>query len=547
VRYGGWFALALISLGASLAFGQGAPPADQSGPPTEQTRPLTPEEERDRQIKQFDPLAKDSTDQNSTDKAAREAQQRSAQEQKPLPGSVADSDRQKALEKAGPRVASGDETEVERATDPEYTGPAVLSRSYTVYQPLISQDVKWQETFGINTAVDTGAYGVAAANGQVSYPLLYSTQTTFSLRARHAWRKEELAVTFGATDSHYFGGGTTIPNYSGGNYNLTVNYRQILTPHLSVAIIGSGVLYSQNYALENPNGAQTDVANISIASSPNIQIFDNGSKQFTTSVNFTYQQTARLSYSGGIGYFGIERNAPGFLGTTGQQAQGDLNYRLTKKTTVGLYYSWNYYLIAHGSGTTYTNTAGLIYSYALGRSVQLRLRAGGSQVETLGLQLVPIDPTIAALLGQAAGLIDSYQKFRTTDISAQIIKDFGSRRTASISYARGISPGNGIYQASEQESIGAGFNTLLWRRYAVTLTAGHDQLKSVAQTLGTYGSKSVSFGVSRALGHGLSMNFGATARRLDITNVAFIPLHDQYRITTGISYTPGEGHLLPRI
>ena len=88
---------------------------------------------------------------------------------------------------------------------------------------------------------------------------------------------------------------------------------------------------------------------------------------------------------------------------------------------------------------------------------------------------------------------------------------------------------------------------MILRRYRVSVTAGHDTLKSVAQTLGTYGSSSVGVSVGRSIGHGLSMNFSTTWRRLDITNAIFVPLHDQYFISTGISYSPGEGRLIPRI
>lgn len=237
----------------------------------------------------------------------------------------------------------------------------------------------------------------------------------------------------------------------------------------------------------------------------------------------------------------------GFLGTTGEQARGDINYRWSKKTTIGTYYSYNYYLIPDGEGNTHTNTLGLIYSYAFNRSMQLRLRGGLSQVQSVGFQVIQVNPAIAFLLGETAGIIDAYTKFTTTDISAQFIKDFGSNRTASLSYARGISPGNGVYQASEQESIGASFHTLVRRYYTVSVSAGRDTLKSVAQTLGTYGSKSAGFTVGRSLGHGLSLNFSASVRRLDITDAAFAPLHDQYLISTGISYTPGDGRLFPRI
>ena len=86
--------------------------------------------------------------------------------------------------------------------------------------------------------------------------------------------------------------------------------------------------------------------------------------------------TSRLSFSMGTSYFAIDRDSALLLGMTGQQARGDVNYRLTRNTTVGAYYSFSNYLYAHGFGNSDTNTAGLIYSYAFNRTTQLRFEGG---------------------------------------------------------------------------------------------------------------------------------------------------------------------------
>ena len=492
---------------------------------------------------QFDPRAP--APDSDPDQEARDAEKRRNRDQRPLPGSIADTNQQKAADQTGPRISG--QNEIDRSRDPEYTGPAVLSRSYSLNQQLLSRTITWQETFGMSTFFDTGATGSGspAPDGQSTFQSLKGSQMSWSLLGSHSWRKERLSFGFNGSNSHYFGSNQAARNYSGANNGVTLDFRRILTPHLIVSLTGTGTYYSQNYALENPGGAQTDVANINIASSPNIQIFDAGSKQFSTALDFAYQKSARLSFDAGIGYFAIERNAPGYFGTTGQNARGDVTYRLTRRLTVGGYYSWNFYLLPHGAGDTHSNTVGIIYSYAFGRSMQVRFRAGGTEMETVGLTVVRIDPVLARLLGQSAGIIDAYRKLRMSDFSAQLIKDFGSRRSVSFSYARGISPGNGVYQASQQESIGAGITNQLWRDYRISFSGGIDNLKSVAQTLGNYGSKSVSFSASRSLGRRMAMNVSVTMRHVDVTD-AQAPLRNQFRITTGISYSPGEGRLIPR-
>ena len=92
-----------------------------------------------------------------------------------------------------------------------------------------------------------------------------------------------------------------------------------------------------------------------------------------------WQQTARLSFDGGASYFAVERDTPGLLGMTGQQAHTDVNYRLTRQMTVGAYYSLSDYVYPHGFGTSTINTFGGIFSYAFSSTWQLRLRGGTSE------------------------------------------------------------------------------------------------------------------------------------------------------------------------
>jgi hypothetical protein len=311
---------------------------------------------------------------------------------------------------------------------------------------------------------------------------------------------------------------------------------------ISLTLSGSGSIFSQNYVLSTPT-LGPDTADINLASSPNIQIFDNGAKQFASNVDVTWQKTARLSFNLGGGYFGISRDSPALQGATGQQARGDTSYRLTRQTTIGAYYSFSHYLYPHGSGNSGTNTFGAIYSYAFSKSMQIRVREGVSRIETLGLQTVQIDPAIAALLGASTGIVDTYTKIWTSDISAQLIKDFRGGKTAFISYARGVSPGNGVFQTSRQESIGTGLNATILRRYSAALSIGRDTLSAVTQNLGNYQSEYGRISLSRNFRGGITANFTGEFRHFDILN--FASVRNQVRISTGVTWSPVEGRLWP--
>jgi hypothetical protein len=312
--------------------------------------------------------------------------------------------------------------------------------------------------------------------------------------------------------------------------------------------VGSGSILAQNSVLENQPVGPGTIANINIASSPNIQIFDVGTKQFTSQADLTWQLTSRLSFSMGTSYFGIERDSALLLGVTGQQARGDVNYRLTRKMTVGAYYSFNHYLYPDGFGNSATNTAGLIYSYAFNRTTQLRFRGGLSSVQSLGLETVTINPAIATLLGESSGVIDSYITYRTTDFSAQFVKDFrGGRRTASLAYARGVSPGNGVFQTSQQESISGNLTAKVFRNYSLTIGAGRDTLTSITvsaiQNLGKYQSEYGRISLGRTYRRGIGVSLTAEYRYFDFDVLGY--LRNQLRISSGVTWGSGSGRLWP--
>ncbi|HEX4276760.1 MAG TPA: hypothetical protein VHZ74_15490, partial [Bryobacteraceae bacterium] len=481
-------------------------------------------DQRDKEVREVDPLDQSSKEGKKKAETDRKAQKREKPDSSAVPGSIAAEDQDKANQRQGPEVVDEDP---DKAPVQEYTGPAVLSRSYSINRPLIPEQVKWEERLGLSSVYDTGIVRNVNPDGTpAGGSTLTGTMLDWFLAGRHYFRRDMVAVEYTGNMTRYIGPGA----YSGTNQSVTVDYSHVLSRRLTLNVSGLGSILSQNYSLDNPTVGPGSIANVNLASSPNVEIFDTGTKQFTGTADLTWQKSSRLSFSAGTSYFGIDRNSPELLGVTGQQARGDVNYRLTRKTTVGTYYSFSHYLYPHGFGNSQTNSVGLIYSYAFNRTLQIRFRGGVSRVGSLGLQTVPIDPTLAILLGQASGLIDSSQTFKTTDYSAQLIKDFRSGSTVSFAYARGISPGNGVFQTSQQESITANFTARVFRTYTFSFGGGRDTLKSVAEDLGRYQSYDGRISLGRTYRRGIGLSFTVDYRYFDLAQLG--SLRNQLRITS---------------
>jgi hypothetical protein len=504
-------------------------PSPQS--PTSETdpqygqQPLTPAQQREQEIRQFDPLD------NSADQEGREAQRAR---------DAANRSDQDTATRPSPQVTADDDSTDKPAQ--EYNGPEVLSRSYSLNGLAIPEQVKWTETIGFSSVYNTGTGTVTAADGSQSSGALVGTQLNWSLGGRHRFRHDQIGFTYSGNLSRYNGP----DGFNGANNSMAIDYKHVITRRISLNVTASGSILSQNYILSNPVLAPgITIANIDLGTSPNVQITDQGVKQFSTQADITWQKSTRLSFDAGTSYFAIVRDAPGLLGMTGQQVHGDANYRLIRNVTIGSYYSFSYYSYPHGVGTSdiNINTIGGSFSYGFSRSVQLSLRVGLSSIESLGQQTVPIAPAIAALLGQSSGIIDAYSKTLTSDISAQLTKNFRGGRNVSFAFAHGVSPGNGFFQTSEQQTITANVSTPILRDYTLQTSVGWSTLTALGQALSQYASEYATIGLSRKLRRGVTLNFSAQFRHFD--EAGLITTKNQLGISSGLTWGQPGGRIWP--
>lgn len=502
--------------------------------------PYTPAELQEMEIDKYDPMKRDvdpATDPNRLTDRSNPAALPNQKKPEPLPGSIAAMNEQQAAQQRQANGTSLDpEADSAAANGAEYTGPAVLSRSYTLARPMIPRQIQWTGGLSLYYA-RTDGQAPAAANGQTDYRSLSTQNTSYgwSFGGRHIWQRDELGVNYSGGYSHYTQGGL-----NGSNNNLNLDYSHVFSRRISFQFVEGLQDLSQNYSLENPTlQPGNSIANINLATSPNIQLLTSRILQSSSAFSMTFRQTARLSYNLSSSYFIIGRDEG--LGMSGTQYSGDVNYRWTPKTTVGAYYSFTGYQFAHNVSTSDSNSIGLIYSYAINRSTQLQTRLGITRIETLAYSAVPLPPPLAVILGQSSVIINTYSLLKTSDISVQLVHDFHHSRTASLAYAHGESPGNGVLLTSIQQTLSAGFATSFFRR-KIPFSTGliYSTLTSTsAGNVNFYKNETVFVSVSRSLGEGFSV--GTQFNYLQYW-VSGTPLaQHSVQIGASISWSPPEG------
>ncbi len=386
----------------------------------------------------------------------------------------------------------GDETAVSN-TD-VYSGPAMLSRGN---QPAITGAVvdTIQPFFNLTRIYGTGLTGGLSGNDPNA--LQSGIQLGFGLKATHRWRRTTLQIEYQGDYLDYTGlPGYNGPTGNGLNQMVVVTAVSQLRRHLVLSIRQTGGILRQDIG-----GLLLQPAFVESSSTlPTNEPFSNGLKLIDTVATLTYQQTRRLSFSGSIEGSFLRQDSISLVGTNSGILTADMGYRLSNRSTLGLDYSFNHFGYTT-FGSADVNSANLDYSWRATKTVNLAFQIGAAHSSTLGLATVPLDPELAALLGEGTAIQVSHRSINSPTMNARVTKQW-RRASADIGYLRGISPGNGLVLASTQTALMAGFHYSYANRWTLSLQAGRTTMEQLA-AVGSYTGNTYGASFSRLIRPGL--------------------------------------------
>ena len=453
----------------------------------------------------------------------------------------------------GPKVLGAD-GDLPPAAD--YTGPTVLSRNYTLSRNLGQQRVvKWSWNIGFTQIWDSGLLG-APTTPAATAPLTALTPVVnnampvssmgymlvYGFDGKHSWKRDMLTA-------HYTGGTTSFSGagaYSGTSHALNSKWTHILSRRMMASAGFTGQIMSRAASLENTlTNPATQVANLNLAASPITQLGDLGTHQMSLDTGLTWLKSSRLTISVTTGFTGLRRLGNGNLGSSGLLENLDANYRLNGKTTVGVYYAHASFSYSHRLNVTDTNTFGGTYSWAYNRKTQISVRAGITAFENEIIQQVRVDPVFAVLIGRGAGVVNSYLVSSSPDISVQFVRTFNRDRVFRAAYTESVAPGSATTGTSTQKVLLLNGNLKVFRIYGINVGAGTSSISGLAVNPGeatlANDNKFVSLSVTRTFNRNVTSIFTADYRTVHSGTDPNLKV--QFRVTCGVSWTPGEGKL----
>jgi hypothetical protein len=388
----------------------------------------------------------------------------------------------------------------------QYAGPAILSRGDAPAAMNVPQ-IDFIPFLSVVGVYDTGLAGVSVnSQGALANSSSEGVEVDFGISGVHSWKHTKVSLNYGGAARDY----SHATYYSGVDQSLMLGIMHQVSRHVTLQLNESAGMFAQTYGLVGLSA--TVPFDPTTTYTPTTDFFDNRTIYANSQVLLTYQRTARLSFAFGGDWDVTRRRSSALYGVTGEDARGDVQYRISRRSTIGANYMFTHYSYNGVFSGTDFHRFSATYGVQLSRTWEFSGFAGVTRVDSKFPQLITLDPVIAALLGITQGYVVSYDLTWLPSYSARLSKTF-ARGIAYISGGRSMTPGNGLFLTSSDYSAAAGYTYTGLRRWGLGFSAGYDRAESIGNILGEYGDYSAGLQTSRQISHLVHVVAGVTARK----------------------------------
>jgi len=388
----------------------------------------------------------------------------------------------------------------------QYGGPAILSRGEAPAAMTTAQ-IDFVPFLTLLGVYDTGLAAVSVnSQGQLANAASEGVELDFGISGVHSWKHTKVSLNYWGAAREY----TQATYYSGVDQSLMLGITQQFSRHVRLQLNESAGMFAQSYGLAGLSS--TVPFDPSTTYTPTTDFFDNRTIYASTQALLTYQRTARLSFSFGGDWDVTRRRSSALYGVTGEDANGDVQYRISRRTTIGANYMFTHFSYNGVFSDSDFHRFSATYGVQLSRTWEFSGFGGVTRAETKFPQAVPVDPVIAALLGITQGYVVSYSVSYVPSYTGRLSKTF-TRGVAYVSGGHTMTPGNGLFLTSKMYTATAGYTYTGLRRWSFGLSAGYDRGTSIGNILGEYGDANAGLQTSRQISHLVHMVAGITARK----------------------------------
>jgi hypothetical protein len=415
----------------------------------------------------------------------------------------------------------------------QYAGPAILSRGEAP-AALQSPGISFRPYAEAAATYDGGLQGVALNNdGVLPGPQgSAGVRLMWGVSGSHSWQHTKLGLDYRGSLYEYF----RVPSLDSVDQALLLGISHQFSRHTLLTLRESAGTFGRNFVL--PGLSQTVPFDPVSSYIPTIDYFDQRTYYASTQADFSIQRSTRLIFDVGGDYFITRRSSAALTGVAGASARGDIEYRLTKKTSIGVNYSYAHYAYTKTLGGTDLHGFNGGYSVRLTRNLEFSAYGGVMRAESKFISLTPVDPIIQALLGITAAPQISHSINWIPNGAGRLAKKY---RAGVLYFTAGhtITPGNGLFLTSFTTSLYGGYTYTGLRRWAFDAAGGYNDSNATGSITGNYRTGTASITVSRQIMRSMHVIFEAGLRQYGSADFSGYN-RSVFFGRTGVGITPGD-------
>jgi hypothetical protein len=398
---------------------------------------------------------------------------------------------------------------------------------------MTSAQIDFQPVATVGMAYSSGLGGVSVDSlGRPTSDDSWGVFVNAGISGTHAWKHTRLGLDYHINAQHNF----QASFFDGITQSFSMGLTHAMTRHSVLTFNTAAGMSSQN------NAGVTLISTIPFDPStlyrPTNDFYDNRTIFVSTQVGIAYQKSMRLSFSASGTGFLTRRRSTALYGVGGGGARGDLQYRLTRRSSIGAGYSYAHFAFNGIFSSTDVHSTVGTYSVTLTRSTEFSGYGGVARYETKFVQTVAVDPAIAALIGVNSARLVAYNKNLTSTYGVRLSRVV-RRGTAFFSAGRGVTPGNGLFLTSTSTNFTGGYSYGGLRRWSLSSAATYSTSESVGNVSGNYTNYSASVNAGRRVAPHTMGTLGFSVSHAgsgDFNNYN----KWQYSANLGLTFSPGD-------
>lgn len=414
----------------------------------------------------------------------------------------------------------------------QYAGPAILSRGEAP-AALSGSTLDFRPYVELTGVYSTGLAGVLVTNsGQVANDTGYGVAITAGISGVHRWRHTRLALDYRGALYYY----KPSDYYDNGDQSLMIGLTHQFSRHTLLTLRQTAGLFSRDNGL--PAVTEALPFDPTLSYIPNTDFFDNRTIYLATQADFALQKSARLSFDFGGDFFLNRRRSTALYGVTGHSARGDVQYRLSRNSTIGANYSYLHFGYHDIFSSADIHSFNGTYAIRLTRRLEFTGYAGVARAESKFIQSVPVDPIITQLFGITSTTAVIYSVTYLPNINARLSEVF-HKGVLYVGGGHTVTPGNGLFLTTYMTRFTGGYTYTGIRRWSFAAQGEYDRGSSIANINGVYGDYGGGVSASRSVTRYMHILFSATGLQYTSPTLAAYN-RPVYNVTVGFGFSPGD-------